>query len=84
MHFMRITTAGVGLAAAAGLGIGGAALAQAREMSADPQTATAHNATAHNATAHSESQGPDRIVTPGRNTALRMMWSPAAFQRSRQ
>ncbi len=79
MHFMRITTAGVGLAAAAGLGIGGAALAQAREMSADPQTATAHNATAH-----SESQGPDRIVTPGRNTALRMMWSPAAFQRSRQ
>jgi hypothetical protein len=72
MRFMRITTVGMGLAAAAGLGMGGAALAQAKEMPTGSPSPGAH----------SESQVPDRIVTPGRNTAVRIMWSPAATQRS--
>ncbi|MGB2700103.1 MAG: hypothetical protein WBC31_07030, partial [Candidatus Phosphoribacter baldrii] len=74
MRFTRITYAGVGLAAAAGLGMSGTALAQAREDTiAEPPVITRH-----------DSQAPDRIVTPVLDTVVRIMRLPVATSRSRQ
>mgnify|MGYP000967748571 CR=1 FL=1 len=77
MRFTRMTYAGVGLAAAAGLGMSGTALAQAREDSSGSSTAVRK-------VSHPKSQVPDRIVMPPLDTLVRIMRLPVATSRSRQ